>query len=197
MLLPAGVEEALFKPTANGWIFSAPNPWTFARRRSYLIDDAQKADLALGVRRGHYYRMLALVPVIVLPYAALLLFPSLFRAPSVGLWLSLALFGVAVAVAINLSDYFAVRSLLVGLPRTTEHINVVDMHRRQARSMSVKALATLALIETVVTGFIFVQWLRLPRSDPYMLIGPACFGLIAMLFIAMLVAKLRSQRNAT
>ena len=197
MLVPAGVEEAFFKPTANGWIFSAPNPWTFARRRSYLVDDAQKADLALGIRRGLYYRMLVLVPVIALPYATLLLFPSLLRAPSVGLWLSLALLGVAVAVAINLSDYFAVRSLLVGQPRTAEHITIVEMLRRQARSMSVKALATLALIETAATGFLFVQWLRLPRSDPYMLVGPVGFGLIAMLFLGMLVAKLRSQRIAT
>ena len=27
MLVAAGVEESLFKPTANGWIFSGPDPW--------------------------------------------------------------------------------------------------------------------------------------------------------------------------
>jgi len=26
VLVPAGAEERLFKPTADGWIFSAPNP---------------------------------------------------------------------------------------------------------------------------------------------------------------------------
>ncbi len=42
MLVPKGVEEALFKRVVDGWIFSAPNPWTFGRRHSYLVNDAQK-----------------------------------------------------------------------------------------------------------------------------------------------------------
>lgn len=56
MLVPKGVEEALFKRVVDGWIFSAPNPWTFGRRHSYLVNDAQKADLGMRVRRGRYFR---------------------------------------------------------------------------------------------------------------------------------------------
>jgi hypothetical protein len=194
MLIPAGVEEALFKPTAEGWIFSAPNPWTFAPRRSYLVDDAQKAALALRVRRGRYFRLLALIPMLALPLVAFLLFPSILRTP---LWLPLALFVVVCTVAINLCDYLAVRPLLVGLPRTAERIRLVEMHARQARSMSVKALATLALIEVLACAFNLGEWLLLPRPNPHMLIGAVCLGLMAILFLAMLVTKLRTQRAAT
>jgi len=84
MLIPAGVEEALFKPTPNGWIFSAPNPWTFARRRSYLVDDVQKVELAVRVRHSRYFRVLASIAMSALPLATFLLFPSMLRAPSVG-----------------------------------------------------------------------------------------------------------------
>jgi hypothetical protein len=48
--------ETLFKPAAGDWIFSAPNPWMFARRRQYLVDDLQKADLAQRIQRWRIYR---------------------------------------------------------------------------------------------------------------------------------------------
>src|SRR5262249_10279203 len=120
MLVPKGVEEALFKRVVDGWIFSAPNPWTFGRRRSYLVNDAQKADLGMRVRRGRYFRLLALIPMFGLPLATFLLAPSLLRAPSMTTWVLFALFAVVAGVAMNLCDYLPVRPLLVGLPRTME-----------------------------------------------------------------------------
>jgi hypothetical protein len=194
MLVPAGVEEALFKPTANGWIFSGPNPLLFARRPTYLVDDALKAKLARLVRRGRYYRLIALISLIVLLFAALLYFPSLIRAPSLSTWLVLALFPVVSTIALNLCDWLPLRPLLAGLPRTTERISLLEMHDRQAQSMSVKALATLTAIQFGASFFNLWLWLLLPRSNAFVLIGAVCVGLIGALFLAMLVAKLRAQR---
>jgi hypothetical protein len=196
MLVPAGVEEALFKPAATGWIFSAPNPWTFAPRRSYLVDDVQKADLALRVRRGRYLRLLALIPIFALQVPMFLLFPFLLRAPSVGTWLLLALFVVFITVAMNLCDYLAVRPLLTGLPRTAERISLVEMYARQARSMSIKALATVTVIETLACALMFGDWLLSPRHSPHTLVGAACLGTMAILLTAMLLAKLKTQETA-
>jgi hypothetical protein len=196
MLIPAGVEEALFKPTPNGWIFSAPNPWTFARRRSYLVDDVQKVELAVRVRHSRYFRVLASIAMSALPLATFLLFPSMLRAPSVGTWLLLALFTVVCTIAMNLCDYLPVRPLLVGLPRTAERIGLVEMLGRQARSMSVKALVTMALIEALASAFTLGSWLLSPRPNPYVLTGTACFGLLTILFLAMLFTKLKAQRAA-
>jgi hypothetical protein len=118
----------------------------------------------------------------------------MLRAPSVGTWLLLALFTVVCTIAMNLCDYLPVRPLLVGLPRTVERIGLVEMLGKQAQSMSVKALATLAVIETLGCAFIFGEWLQLPRHNAYMLIGAAGLGVMAMLFLAMLFTKLKAQR---
>jgi len=195
MLLPKGVEEAQFKRTESGWIFSAPNPWTFGWRRSYRVDDVHKAALALCVRRGRYFRLLVLILMYALPLATFWHFPSLLRAPSPWAWLLLALFYFVICmVSINFCDYLPVRRLLIGLPQTAERISIVEMHSTQARSMSVKALATLTLIEVLGCGVILGYWFLLPRPNPYMLVSAICFGLIATLFLAMLVAKLRTLR---
>jgi hypothetical protein len=195
MLLPSGVEEAQFKRTESGWIFSAPNPWTFGWRQSYRVDDVQKAKLALGVRRGRYFRLLALILMYTLPLAAFWHYPYLLRAPSPWGWLLLALlYFVICTVSINLCDYLPIRHLLIDLPRSAERISIVEMHRTQAKSMSVKALATLTLIELLGCAVILGYWFLLPRHNPYMLAGAVCFGLIAMLFLAMLFTKLRAGR---
>jgi hypothetical protein len=196
MLVPKGVEEALFKRVADGWIFSAPNSWTFGRRHSYLVNDAQKAQLAMRVRRGRYFRLLAIIPMFGLPLATFLLAPSLLRAPSITTWVLFALFVVVASVAMNLCDYLPVRPLLVGLPHTTERIGLVEMHGRQAQAMSVKALATIALIELVACLAVVAQWLTSVRGNPFMLVTAAIFGLLGMLFLRMLFVRLRTQRSA-
>lgn len=196
MLVPAGVEEALFKPTANGWIFSGPNPWLFGRRPTYLVDDARKAELARMVRRGRCYRVLAIIALIVLLFVALLSFPSLIRAPSLSTWLLLALFTVANTIVLNLCDWLPLRPLLAGLPRTEERINLIEMHSRQAQSMSVKALVTLTAIQFAACFFNLGLWFLLPRANAFVLISAVCVGLIGSLFLAMLLAKFRAQRAA-
>jgi hypothetical protein len=196
MLVPKGVEEALFKRVGDGWIFSAPNPWTFGRRHSYLVNDAQKAELAMRVRRGRYFRLLAIIPMFGLPLATFLLAPSLLRAPSITTWVLFALFVVVASVAMNLCDYLPVRPLLVGLPRTTERIGLVEMHGRQAQAMSVKALATIALIELVACLAVAAQWLTSVRGNPFMLVTAAIFGLMGMLFLRMLFVRLKTPDRA-
>ena len=196
MLVPKGVEEALFKRAGAGWIFSAPNPWTFGRRHSYVVNDAQKAELGMRVRRGRYFRILALIPMFALPLATFLLAPSLLRAPSITTWVVFALFVVVASVAINLCDYLPVRRLLVGLPRTTERIGLVEMHGRQAQAMSVKALATIALIELLACLAVVAQWLTSVRGNPLMLVTAAIFGLLGILFLRMLLVRLRMPQSA-
>jgi hypothetical protein len=196
MLVPKGVEEALFKRVVDGWIFSAPNPWTFGRRHSYLVNDAQKAELAMRVRRGRYFRLLAIIPMFGLPLATFLLAPSLLRAPSITTWVLFALFVVVASVAMNLCDYLPVRPLLVGLPRTKERIGLVEMHGRQTQAMSVKALATITLIELLACLAVAARWLTSVRGNPFMLVTAAIFGLMGMLFLRMLFVRLKTPDRA-
>jgi hypothetical protein len=194
MFVPAGVEEAQFRPTANGWIFSAPNPCLFGRRRCYIVDDLQKAELAPLVRRGRYYRVLALIPLLVLLFATLFSFPTLIVAPSLATLLVLALLMLINTVVLNLCDWLPLQPLLPALPRTAERIGFMEMHGRQAQSMSVKALSTIAAIQVLACVFNLGLWVLSPRANAYLLAGVACMGLTAAYFLAMLLAKVRAQR---
>jgi hypothetical protein len=106
------------------------------RHRSYLVGDRQKADLAQRVRRGRYIRLLLLLPM----FAPLIAVIVVERVPP---WLQVSVFTVVFTVVINLCDYFVVRKVLVGVPRTSQRIGPIEMQGRQARSMSVKALITI------------------------------------------------------
>jgi hypothetical protein len=193
MLVPKGAEEGLFKPTTNGWIFSAPNPWTFARRRSYLVTSAQKAEIAQRVRRALAFRLLAFIPILAMTGITFFLFPSLLRHVTYLTWLAFALLIVCGTVVINLCDYLMTRRSLAGLPRTTERISQLDMYRRQAQSMSVARLVTLTAIETIAFILVLAAWLMLPRASGLLLLNVVMLGALAILFAVMLVAKLRSQ----
>ena len=46
-----GMEEVAFKPRADGFVYCPPNPWLFGRNRYYLVNEAQKSDLARLHRR--------------------------------------------------------------------------------------------------------------------------------------------------
>jgi hypothetical protein len=150
----------------------------------------------MRVRRGRYFRLLAIIPMFGLPLATFLLAPSLLRAPSITTWVLFALFVAVASVAMNLCDYLPVRPLLVGLPRTTERIGLVEMHGRQAQAMSVKALATIALIELVACLAVAAQWLTSVRGNPFMLVTAAIFGLMGILFLRMLFVRLKTPDRA-
>ena len=170
-----GAEQALFKPAGGGWIFSAPNPWTFARRRSFLVDDVQKADLVERIRRWRDFRPLLLAMVIWWGAQRHMLVAPRFLV---------GVFMIVYLVALNLCDYFAVRMALVGRPRT----GLLEIDGRQARSMSIKAVITIALIEALAWAF-----LQSPEHSPYLLTAATCFCLLAILF----TSKSKTQRAAS
>jgi len=70
------------------------------------------------------------------------------------------------------------------------------MHGRQAQAMSVKALATIALIELLACLAVVAQWLTSARGNPFMLVTAAIFGLLGILFLRMLFVKLKTPDRA-
>jgi hypothetical protein len=167
----ASTEEALFKPAGAGWIFAAPNPWTFARRRSYLVDDVQKVNLAQRLRSGRKFRPQLGVCTLVLG-SVISSWAHPHQAWPVASHFLLAVFMIVYPMAINLCDYFAVRKALVGLPR----VGLRDMHGKQALSVWVKAFIMMVLVEALTWTF-----LRSPRHSPYLLTAATCFCLLAVL----------------
>jgi hypothetical protein len=45
-----GIEEVAFKPTAGGYVFQANNRWLFGPKQRFLVNEAQKAEIAACIR---------------------------------------------------------------------------------------------------------------------------------------------------
>ena len=122
MLLPKGIEEAYFRPAANGWVFSAVNPWMIGGRRFYLVSDAQKEALGRCIRRGRPLRLVAILPLL---WGALLLAPYLHE-PTIVTWTLAGLLILGFWFWLNLADYIAIRGELANLRPTTERLGDMD-----------------------------------------------------------------------
>ena len=188
-LIPAGVEEAQFKRIPEGWVFSTTNPWGFGRRRSYLVNEAQKIELAARVRRSRYIRLLLLIPLVLLVFAALLLVPQL-RSGRLETWLWLGGLVILFTPIFGVSDYLAVRPLLRDLSRTNQKVRLADMWRTQSEAMSVRALAILTLIFVASAASQTAQALASANLGALAALGAAIFVLLGITFGAMLVHKL-------
>ena len=68
--------EASFTPTDDGYVFRCPNPWLLGRRRSYLVNDAQKAVLAAHLRQRQRVILWLLAIYLLIAFAATMLLQS-------------------------------------------------------------------------------------------------------------------------
>ena len=142
-----GAEEAAFKPVAGGYVFQPPSLfWPFARSRGYLVNEAQKAELADCLRRQRRQIFLLLV-VYVLIVMALMVTAGLsgfaVRIPSVEFIVIVTVTALAVFPIVILPHVYlmrGIRPLLAGLPRTDERITGGDQLRSLAAAISGKLL---------------------------------------------------------
>src|SRR5260370_39201394 len=156
-LLPAGLEEAQFKRIPEGWLFTTASPWIFARRRTYLVSDAQKPALAARVRRGRYIRLILLIPMMLLLGVALIMVPSWLGSRSLELWALLGGFVVVFTIIVIGTDYLNVRPLLRDLSRSSLKITFGDMFRSQGDVMSHGALWIFTLFFIVAAAMNMIQ----------------------------------------
>jgi hypothetical protein len=143
-----GAEEAAFKPVAGGYVFQPPSLcWPFTRSRGYLVNEAQKAELAACLRRQRR-RIFVLLVVYVLIVLGLMtavgMSGSAARIPSVELVVIVTVTALAVVPIVILPHVYLMRSmrpLLADLPRTDERITVSDQLHSLAGAISGKLLA--------------------------------------------------------
>jgi hypothetical protein len=196
-LLPAGLEEAQFKRVPEGWLFTTVNPWVFAPRRTYLVSDAQKPAIAARVRRGRYFRLAVVLPMMVLPALAIIMYPAalvpMVTTFSLTAVLLFGAFTILSAVAITACDHLAVRSLLRDLPRSSQKIRYADMMQSQSKAMSVTAIAICASLFVLAAAANTYNALTSARSGWAAGVGAICCALFAAAAIGMLVAKLRTR----
>lgn len=189
-LLPKGTEEAVFKPVPEGWLYKAYNPWVFGLSLTYLVTEAQKPAIAARIRMSRYATIIAAVVVVWLVMAASAKYPWLLSLTPKALvaWGALLLVVLAVCAV---GDWLITRSVVRGLPRTTQKIGMGDMWRSMGRSMSTTALAFF----TVFCTFAAVAnlYIALAEAQTLAWLGAPFMALLAIFYGTMLIAKLRAK----
>jgi len=184
-LMPHGVEEAYFKRVPEGWVFAAPRPWwLLGSRPTYLLTDTEKPAVAARVRRNRYLR----VAWVALAAGLVLLLQR--QAPG---WLnrdSILPFAFLWIVAINACENLTMRRVIAGLPPAADKMRVIDMLTQQTRAMSVKTLIILGLIFLAGAAFYGYLWFATDQWKEVTEFTAIYSGGFAIMWFAMLFAKL-------
>jgi hypothetical protein len=205
-----GAEEAAFKPAAFGYIFQPPGLfWPFARQPAYLVNEAQKAELTVCLRRQRR-RVFLLVMVYVLIVAGLgaaagMALARGARIPSTELIAFLVVTALAVIPIVIVPHIYLVRSmrpLLAVLPRTEERITLSDQLHSLAGAISGRLLLLGGIggsIVVIVNIVSIVDAIAEVRSGGFY---SSIFGLVigALLmsyfgYLAFLKRKLKRRAN--
>jgi hypothetical protein len=154
-----GAEEAAFKPVPGGYVAQLPSPKLFGRPRRYLVNEAQKAEIAAALRRQRRL-MLVLMPI---PLAIALIAGLVYvmshaqSGPAlsplmIGTGTALLfVFVVFVVFLVNIHVMRQLRPLLAMLPRTDQRIRFGEQVERVAGAVSGKVLAVGLISGAVVT----------------------------------------------
>jgi hypothetical protein len=117
--------ETSFKPAASGGHeFRCPNPWLFGHVRTYLVNEAQKQQLATFLRQRQRVMLGLLAIYLLIAFTITMLFQSATSAPEGSTSEFVALVAVALLgmFALALVPHFylmrKVGALLAQLPRT-------------------------------------------------------------------------------
>lgn len=149
-----GAEEAAFKPVPGGYVAQLPSPTLLGRSQRYLVNEAQKAEIAAALRRQRRF-MLILMPI---PLAVALVAGLVYAQThtlstlAIGIGTALVLVFVLFTVAlINISMMRSLRPLLAALPRTDQRIRFDEQVERVAGAISGKVLVLGLISGPVVT----------------------------------------------
>jgi hypothetical protein len=195
-LLPHGLEEAQFKRVPEGWLFTTASPWIIAPRRTYLVGDAQKPAIAHRVRRGRYLRLAVILLLMALMTAGIVISPAvltLVKTFSLTGAIVFASFVVLTVAAITLCDHLNIRPLIHDLPRSSRKIGHADMMKSQTQAMSAPAIAIFASLFLVATAGKTYEALTSTSGNWMAAVAASCFAPFALVFIGMLVVKLRNR----
>jgi hypothetical protein len=188
-----GMEQIAFKPELGGYVYRAPNPWLFGRGRYYLVNEAEKAELAV-----HHRRALRFTFLVILVGAALggpLLGSFAPSRPAITLAVA-ALIGLAVGFVINVLLARSLAPIVAKLTPTRARITQRDAFKQQVAVFSRRYLLGFIALEFVMFALVVASATFGPQGwDLTAMVGTALFGLGAVYFVALYVAKLKQAAS--
>jgi hypothetical protein len=189
-----------FKRAPHGWIFRAPTLWILGPRPHYLINEAQKIKIEMVLGASYFVDWLVLAAIASVLF---LMTPSILLKTPLVMNNRLLVFILCCLVIYGLHelyDYFALRSVLKSLPRTSEKITLGERLEGPAGHYSIDQLRFLFILFIgLFIGSLFLfayQALTANAWDVFLSIaGIVASGWAAILFGALLRKKLRSSER--
>ena len=181
-----GWENIFFKRVPTGWVFQAPSPWLFGRRRHYLVSASERAEfIARFEDIGWRPIVAAAVIVLIAPGLGLWLVPTLWNS----VLLTILLISMVSGSLINGYLWWTMRPLLVGVPATTERITWGEQLRAWAAVVPIQELTFFAILLAILFALSAYLTLTSGRLDIDSLIGTPLLGLMVAYCVALLNAK--------
>ena len=186
----AGMEELSFRRVPDGWVYRAPNPWLVGPGRYYLLNEAQKSEVAGHLRRAWRFTFFAIVVVVAagVPLTAATLDA---QHPFVAL-AAYAFIGLVVGMISNAYLCRAVRPAIAGLRPTAPPITRSEAIKTQIAVFSGRHLLFMALLSSAIFAVTALPpLLGSDGWDFWSVCGAVLFGSGAAYWFALYVAKRR------
>jgi hypothetical protein len=181
--------EMAFKRVPAGYVFGAPNPWLIGARQYYLLNEQQKSEVAVRLRRMWGYLFVAIVVAVSVIVPVTL--SGIDQRPVTAFAIDV-LIGLAIGLALNAYLYRSIRPLLAGFAPTTERITQGEAFQTQITVFSRGYIAFFGLLSLAMFAlsaarplFGFAGW------DFWSIVGALLFGAGTIYWAALYLAKIR------
>jgi len=183
-----GMEEASFTRVPEGWAFSTRTRVLFGPRQTYLLNDDQKAAIAVELRLAR--RLLFVAIVILAAIMAPITFPS-FDAQSVTALATVTLVGAIIGWGITGYFLMKIRPIVAGLPTITLKASRRDAFGTRLAAFTRGRILFFMLASLALFLMIAVPPLLEPTVgwDFWSVCAALLFGLGTIFWFAMYIAK--------
>ena len=190
-----GMEELTFRPVEGGYLYAAPNPWLFGRKRHYFVNAEQKALLAAA----HRTMMQQTFWTIIIgagacgPIAGVFL-PSHSNAQQLAYLGVAALVGLAIGLILNMLLLHRIKPIIATLTPSRERITRRDMFGTQAHTFSRGYVLGFTVLSFVMLALSAARPIFDPAGrDLLAIVGITLFGLTTIYWCAVYIAKWRRE----
>jgi hypothetical protein len=159
------------KRVPEGWVVSLPGPWMLARRRHYLVSEAQRANIIAFFEQDSWRPILA-ASLLAVALGTLLTWIE----SAIPFHWSLLLFCLLAGTALNAWLWWRLRPMLVGAQPMAHRIAFGERLRALAAAAPVGSLIFALLVSTVFFAFYAGKAVIASAWDSETLVMAAVFG---------------------
>ena len=187
--LGSSVTTALFRRTAEGWVFRAANLSGLGPQPHFLVDDVQKSriELACGIVSLVFFAALALPVAWLASYAFL---PPAVRSDWDDHLLTLVALCLLLAFAHRVARVFALRPILKDAPRSSARITLRERLQPVAARLTYKSLLLMSLLLVAMLLFSIGQVLTAP-THLFAWVTVVTMGVLTFFYGALIWVKRR------